>query len=59
LNYGGANPGVSNLRLTVVDRDKPEYALPGSRCKRLLSAAIALENVRRTYVFHGATKVIH
>jgi hypothetical protein len=27
----------------VFDRDKPEYALPGARYKRWLSAAIALE----------------
>jgi hypothetical protein len=27
----------------VFDRDKPEYALPGARCKRWISAAIALE----------------
>jgi hypothetical protein len=29
--------------LSVFDRDKPEYALPGARYKRWLSAAIALE----------------
>jgi hypothetical protein len=34
---------VSNLRLTVFDGDKPEYALPGARYKRWLSAAIELE----------------
>jgi len=40
LNYGRANPEVSNSRLTVFDRDKPEYALPGAGYKRWQSAAI-------------------
>jgi hypothetical protein len=43
LNYRGANPGVNNFRLRVFDSDKPEYALPGARYKRRLSAAIVLE----------------
>jgi hypothetical protein len=43
LNYRGANPGVSNLRLTGFEGDEPEYALPGARYRRWLSAAIALE----------------
>jgi hypothetical protein len=42
--------GVSNLRLTVFDRDKPEYTLPGARYKRRSSAAVALKmSGKRTF----------
>ncbi len=42
----------------MLDSDKPEYALPGARYKRWLSAAVALE-IRRTYVSRAPTKEKH
>ena len=59
MNYGRANPEVSNSRLAVFDSDEPEYALPGARYKRWVSVAIDSGKVRRTYAFRGATKVSH
>ncbi len=43
----------------MLDRDKPEYALPGARYKRWLSAAAGSGKVRKAYVFREATKVVH
>jgi hypothetical protein len=59
LNYGRANQKMSNSSSTVFGSDKPEYALPGARYKRWLSATVGPGKVRKTYVFRGATKVNH
>ena len=59
LNYRRAKPDLSDSMLTAVGRDKPEYAFSGARYKSRISAGIGSVNVRRTYVFRGATKVSH
>ena len=42
--------------MTVIDSDKPEYALPRAHYKRWPSAVVKAGKVRGTYVFREAIK---